>query len=136
MAGSDEHSCDTTADTGSPSDNLSSDTSYPYPTVSPILDAFALDEDNESVQSDLSELHFDSLDDAIDCYSLGKFIRSQNNRNKRQRVDDVPTDTRPMAFVRFNSRVGKAKPITLRALLDIGGGGTLVAEEFAKKLKI
>ena len=88
------------------------------------------------MNSDLSEPHFDSLDEAIDCYPLGKFIRSQNNRNKRQRVDDVPTDTRPIAFVRFNSRVGKAKPITLRALLDSGGGGTLVAEKFAKKLKI
>ena len=87
------------------------------------------------MNSDLSEPHFNSLDDAIDCYPLGKFIRSQNNRNKRQRVDDVPTDTRPIAFVHFNSRVGKAKPITLRALLDSGGGEILVAEKFAKKLK-
>ena len=105
-----------------------------YPTVYPVLDSFALDEDNDSVSSELSEQQFDSLDEAIDCYTLGKFIRSGNN--KRQLVDDVPTDTRPIAFIRFNSRVGKAKPITLKALLDSGGGGCLLAEEFAKKLKI
>ena len=86
------------------------------------------------MSSELSEQQFDSLDKAIDCYTLGKFIRSHNN--KRQRVDDVPTDTRPIAFIRFNAQVGKAKPITLKALLDGGGGGCSLAEEFAKKLKI
>ena len=102
----------------------------------PPLDSFALDKDNDSVNSEILHPQFDSLDEAIDCYSLGKFIRSQNNRNKRQRVDDVPRDTRPMVFIRFNSRLGKAKPITLRALLDSGGGGPLVAEKFAKKLRV
>ena len=43
---------------------------------------------------------------------------------------------RPIAFIRFNSRVGKPKPITLKALLDSGGGGTLVSEKFVKNLKV
>ena len=38
-------------------------------------------------------------------------------------------------FVRFNTRVGKSKPVTLRALLDSGGSGSLVTEKFTKKLR-
>ena len=41
-----------------------------------------------------------------------------------------------MAFVRFNTRRGKPKPITIRALLDSGGSETIVTSEVAKNLKI
>ena len=91
--------------------------SYPPP-----LDLCAVDSDESSLGSTTSERYFQSLDKAIDSYALSKYIRSQSNSNKRQRVDDVRTDLRPIAFVRFNSRQGKPKPVTLRALLDSGGG--------------
>ena len=88
-----------------------------------------------SIGTTTSETHFRTLDEAVDSFALSKCIRSQTNTNKRQRVDDVRTDLRPIAFVRFNSRQGKPKPVTLRALLNSGGGGTLVTAEFAKKLR-
>ena len=102
----------------------------------PSLDLCAVDSDESSIGSTTSETHFRSLDEAIDSFALGKYVRSQSNSNKRQRVDDVRTDLRPITFVRFNSRQGKPKPVTLRALLDSGGGGTLVTEKFAKKLRV
>ena len=70
----------------------------------------------------------------MDCHSLGAFIRGHSN--KRQRTDDIQLDRRPIAIVRFNAKVGKPKPVTLRALLDSGAGGTLISEEFTKKLKL
>ena len=101
----------------------------------PSLDCHAVDSDELSIGTTTSETHFKTLDEAVDSFALSKYIRSQTNTNKRQRVDDVRTDLRPIAFVRFNSRQGKPKPVTLRALLDSGGGGTLVTEEYAKKLR-
>ena len=82
----------------------------------PALDLCAVDSDESSIGSTTSETHFQTLDEAIDSFALSKYIRSQSNSNKRQRIDDVQTDVRPIAFVRFNSRQGKPKPVTLRAL--------------------
>ena len=89
---------------------------------------------------------FDSLDKCIDKsykdlhnVDKPKPFRSHNSRNlpketrpsKRQKT----TDLRPVTFVRLNVRRGKPKLVTLRALLDSGGSGTLISERFAKKLK-
>jgi transposase InsO family protein len=41
-----------------------------------------------------------------------------------------------MAFVRFNTRLGKAKPVTLRALLDSGGSETIVSTKYVKNLRM
>ena len=38
--------------------------------------------------------------------------------------------------MRFNSRLGKAKPITLKCLLDTGASGSLIAQKHAKKLRL
>ena len=43
---------------------------------------------------------------------------------------------KPVTIVKFNSRLGKAKPIEILALLDSGGAGTLVTEAAAKKLRL
>ena len=52
---------------------------------------------------------------------------------KKQKTKDL----KPIVYVRFNTRSkGKPKPVTLRALVDTGGSGCLVAAEYAKKLKI
>ena len=41
-----------------------------------------------------------------------------------------------MAFVRFNTRLGKAKPVTIRALLDSGASESLVLEKHTDKLRV
>ena len=114
----------------------SNETRAPYISCPTNLDLFAVNDESSLASTETNENHFYSLDEAIDCYTLGNFIHSHHNRSKRQRVDDVPTDQRPIAFVRFNSRMGKPKPVTLKALLDSGGGGTLVSKKFAAKLKV
>ena len=98
-----------------------------------MTDLFALDDDS-SLSSTESEQDFESLDEALDCLALGKLIRGQ--AKKKRKLDISHGDRRPIAFIRFNSRVGKAKPVTLRALLDSGGGGSLVTERHAAKLKV
>ena len=77
----------------------------------------------------------ESIDAAADCHSLGKFIRGQSNEHRRM-DEDANEDLRPVAHVRFNTRVRKPKPVTVKAPLDSGGGGTLVTESVARKLKV
>ena len=111
---------------------FSSETSYL--TENQDLDLYALDDAASETSEELAS-EFNSLDQAVDCYSLGKYIRSQSSK-RRKLEEESSEDTRPIAYIRFNSRLGKPKPITLRALLDSGGGGTLVSEEFVRKLRV
>ena len=46
------------------------------------------------------------------------------------------THVKPLAFVRFNTRLGKPKPVTMRALLDSGGAETIISSKFTKKLRV
>ena len=83
---------------------------------------------------------YDSLDECIDdaqaqskdLFSLMDFVRGRKKPPAKKRKT---TDLKPIAFVRFNTRMGKAKPVTIRALLDSGGSGTLVTEKYARKLR-
>jgi Aspartyl protease len=103
--------------------------------------ADSLDEDSSCstmVCSTCSEEEdFDSLDECLEAYLLAKYIRSRNNPNKRQLVDDyIDKDMRPLAFVRFNTSLGKPKPVTIKALLDSGASESLINKRYVSKLRI
>jgi hypothetical protein len=81
-----------------------------------------------------------SLDESLDfnmetkgkLFPLNKVIHGcKQTDRKRSKIDDL----KPILFVRFNTRIGKSKPVPLRALLDSGGSGNLVTEQFTKKLR-
>jgi len=68
-----------------------------------------------------------------ECFALSDYIRSQ--RHKRRRVGLSDKDLRPITFIRFNTRLGKAKPVTIKALLDSGASGSLIARKHTEKLR-
>ena len=82
---------------------------------------------------------YSTIDDCIDAaqqesddlYSIINLVRGQPPRKRQKTVD-----LKPIVYVRFNSRLGKAKPITLRCLLDTGASGSLVELSHAKKLRM
>ena len=87
----------------------------------------------ESTPKDYTSLD-DALDDALmeepEIFSVTDFVRGRKPTKKRKTVD-----VKPIVFITFNSRKGKAKPIMLKALMDSGGSGTLVLSKHAKKLR-
>jgi len=97
------------------------------------LVAFDTQEDDDSV-SISSDQDFSDSDDCIDqscgtkTFSIANLIRG--HQPKRQKTEDLP----PMSFVRFNTSLGKAKPVTVKALLDSSASDATVNQKFAKKL--
>jgi len=94
--------------------------------------AFDAQEDDDSM-SISSDQDFSDLDDCVnqqcrtETFSIANLV--QRRKPKRQKTED----SRPTAFVRFNTSLGKAKPVTVKALLDGGASDATVNKKFAKK---
>jgi hypothetical protein len=79
------------------------------------------------------ETTYESLDQCIDdarnnsdeLFSITNLIRG---RNKPPKKKCKTCDLKPIVYVRFNTSLGKPKPVTLRALLDSGRSGSLVTQ--------
>ena len=66
-----------------------------------------------------------------DMFPIANLIRGQSmNQAKRVKTSHL----RPASMVRFNTRLGKAKPVTIVVLLDSGGGESLITEQLTSKL--
>jgi len=93
------------------------------------------DNDSSSMASS-STRTFETLDDCINqsCESetmlLANLIRGLPIKRTKT------ADLQPVAFVRFNTSLGKPNEVTIKALLDSGGFGSLVTKKFVKKLRL
>jgi len=90
---------------------------------------FALDSTNDSDSSSMlssSTTNFETLDGCInqscesETMSLANLIRGRPIKRPKT------ADLWPITFVRFNTSLGKPKPVTIKALLDSWGSESLV----------
>jgi Reverse transcriptase (RNA-dependent DNA polymerase) len=97
--------------------------------------------ENELFQTERVHSEFNSLDECIeaanrdseDLFSVAELLRGQNEPPKKK---PKYQDVRPLAYIRFNPRLGKAKPITLKCLLDSGASGSILTGKYTKKLRL
>jgi hypothetical protein len=79
----------------------------------------------------LDECIDDARNDSSKLFSIVNLVRGHPAR-KKQKTQDL----KPVGFVRFNSHLGKSKPIMLKCLMDTGALGSFVAQKHAKKLRL
>jgi len=102
-------------------------------------DFFALDgaTDNDSrSMSSSSATVFETLDDCIDQSCQLETMSLANLVGGHPIKRPKTTDLQPITFVRFNTSLEKAKPVTIKALLDSQGSESLVTKMFIKKLRL
>ena len=105
----------------------------------PISELFNLDSPSKYVRTPTATTsEINSLDECIDnarqkdLFSIADLIRGHQPRKRQKTVDK-----KPIVYIRFNTKSsGRPRPVTLRALLDSGASGCLVARKHAKKLKM
>mgnify|MGYP003868544743 CR=1 FL=1 len=97
--------------------------------------AFDTQEDDDSM-SISSDQDFTGLNDCIDQSRQTKTFAIANLIQGRQPKRKKREDLRPMTFVRFDASLGKAKPVTVKALPDSGASDTTVSKTFTKKLRV
>ncbi len=86
--------------------------------------------DHEPALSSLDECIDTARNNSDELFSVAPLIRGHKTTKKKRKTCNLKT----IVYVRFNTSLGKPKPVTLKALLDSGGSGSLVTEEFARKL--
>ena len=96
-------------------------------------------ENNAQMLSEMTQQEIEDLDEALDqamqergeLCSIIEVIRGHRKPKKLLKTKDF----KPIVCVRLATRdKGKPKPITIRALLDSGGSGTLVTKDCVTKL--
>ncbi len=63
--------------------------------------------------------------------SIADIVRGQPQKKKVK-----TTNIKPIAFVRFNTKLGKPKPITIKVLLDSGASESVIKEKHCKNLRV
>jgi len=106
------------------------------PFVHSLPEVFALDDD-ETIPENPTRVSYDSLDTCIDSSrapelcNLRDLIQGPIAKRKRSKTQHL----KPVAFVRMNTRHGKAKPTMVKALLDSGASSSLIARRVVTKLR-
>jgi hypothetical protein len=97
--------------------------------MSPKQELFSINENILSLDECLDKARASSEEQ----FSITSLIRGHGKPKKKKRKQ---CDLKPIVYVRFNTSLGKPKPVMLKALMDSGGSGSLVTQEYAKKLRL
>jgi hypothetical protein len=89
-------------------DSVTSDSSDE---VSTDTNGFIIDDDFSNCSSTCAMTEMSSIDDLLDANAIAMSVGGQPNPKKKQRTRNHESDLGPIAFVWFNTRVGKSKPV-------------------------
>ncbi len=97
---------------------------------------FALDSDNSNSEEEECQRilqQFENLDSCLnssgekELCAISDLVRGQPKKKVKS------THQRPTAFIRFNTRLGKPKPVTLKVPLDSGASDSVICEKYTTK---
>ena len=96
---------------------------------------FCLNASTEGKDSNNNK-EYQSLNKCLDHQDKGELFTIADIIQDQQPFKKMKTqDLKPISFVKFNTRTGKPKPVTIKALFDSGGSGSLISEQWVKNLK-